>query len=193
MKKYILLAAVAALLLPTTSEAAAIKWSLAGNSVLGISVGTDGTITETTRAAGVALYFYLGTTTDEEVKSAFTSSGFDTSATMANATFLEQGVSNAGGARVAGNTPVVNDLISSSSPNNFFVILSQQVDSTYYYKVVTGTQTGYETTGDPLPTPTTMAWTAQNVASASYAAVPEPSTAALALAGLALLIKRRRA
>lgn len=193
MKKSIILAVLAAIAIPAVSEAAAIKWSLAGNSVLGIDVASDGTITETTRTAGVDLYFFLGTTTDEEVKNAFTSTGFNTSASMATATFLEQSQSNAGGAKVAGNTPVINDLISSSKANDFFVILSQKVDSTYYYKVVTGSQTGYETTGDPLPTPTTMAWTAQNVASASYAAVPEPSVALMGLIGIGMLIRRRRA
>ena len=174
----------------TTSYGAAILWSVDVGAVRNFTV--DGTtITEgTSNLGGASLYFFLGTTTDEEVASAFTGTTFDTSKLS---TYLETATSTAGGSKVKGSTPVVNDLISSSVANNFFLVITTTKDDAAYYKLVTGSAVGYETTGDPLPPTTTMAFTKASVQNASWTAVPEPSTAALALAGLALLIKRRRA
>lgn len=57
--------------------------------------------------------------------------------------------------------------------------------------LVSDAQTGV--TYEPPSTPTTATFNSGSYANHEWTAVPEPSTAALALAGLALLLKRRRA
>lgn len=57
--------------------------------------------------------------------------------------------------------------------------------------LVSGTETGV--TYEPPSTPTTATFNSASYSGKSWTAVPEPSTAALALAGLALLLKRRKA
>ena len=173
-----------------SSHAAAILWSVDVGAIRNFTV--DGTtITEgTSNLGGASLYFFIGSTTEEDVAKAFTGTTLDTSKLS---TYLETATSTAGGSKVKGSTPVVNDLISSSKANNFFMVIAATQGEKAYYKLVEGSAVGYETTGDPLSPTTTMAFTKASVQNASWTAVPEPSTAMLALAGLALLIKRRRA
>ena len=189
MKKFAI-ALIATFAFATISHGAAILWSVDVGGVRDFTV--DGTtITEgTSNLGGASLYFFLGTTTAEDVESAFTGTTFDTSKLS---TYLETATSTAGGSKVKGSTPVQNASISSSSANNFFLVISTIKDDKAYYKLVTGSAVGYETTGDPLPPTTTMAFTKASGQSSSWTAVPEPSVALMGLLGIGMLIKRRRA
>ena len=175
----------------TVSHGSAILWSVDTAAIRDFTVSGE-TITEQTTKflSGAKLYFFLGTTTAEAVESAFEGTELKTSALS---TYLATDVSNNAGGRAAGTTPAVHANISSSSANDFFLVITAVKDGDAYYKLVSGSATGYETSGDPLPPTTVMNFARNSVQSSSWTAVPEPSTAMLALAGLALLIKRRKA
>ena len=178
--------------LASNAPAASILWSVGNAAIRDFTVSGE-TVTEgTTYLANANLYFYLGTTTTEEVESAFSTGTFQKDS-FASATFLEQDVSTTRGARAAGTVGVTLDAISASTANNFFLVIAATKDDGTYYKYLTGTQTGFDSTKDPPDPSTTMSFSRADVQSKTWTAVPEPSTAALALAGLALLIKRRRA
>lgn len=196
MKKTVTLAFAAILAVAAIqSQGAAILWSISTGALKGVgTAGESGTYADSTsNLGGAALYFYLGSTTDDLIKAAIGADGkLNTSSLGTSATWLETTTSKGGGNKVAGTTPVVNDGISATSANNFFFIAVTAVGDSYAYKMVTGSQKGYDST-DTLATPTQMTFTTTAVQSSSWTQVPEPSTAALALAGLALLLKRRKA
>ena len=176
-----------------SSQGSAILWSIDNTGIKDFTVDGNAITDSTANLAGANLYFFLGETTVSDVESAFTGTTFDQTKLS---TFLESTTSNGGGGKVKGTTPVVNDAISSSTSNPFFLVITTVKDDAAYYKLVTGSAVGYETTGDPLPPTTTMQFTRTSVQGTSWTAAPtgpEPSTAALALAGLALLLKRRKA
>ncbi len=187
-----LLAAALIMGFASLSHGSAILWSVDNTAIKDFIVSGD-TITESTaNLSGANLYFFIGTApaTATEVEKAFSGTTFDKTKLS---TFLEETTSNGGGGKVKGTTPVSSPLISSQNNNSFFLVITATKEDTAYYKVVSGEAVGYETTGDPLPPTTTMQFTKASVQGTSWTAVPEPSTAMLALAGLALLIKRRRA
>ena len=188
------IAAVASL----NSFGAAILWSVANGGIKGVSVAADGTISDSTAniANGADIYFYLGTTSSDDVKKAFGEDGF-VATEISGATLLESATTKTGG-KAKGSTPVSNAGISSSEEKPFFAIVVTSLTADdesvkHYFKLLEGRATGYETSGDPLPPPTSMSWTANQAKAVSWTAVPEPATAALALLGLGLMIKRRKA
>ena len=192
MKK-LLLTATLLMGFATISHGSAILWSVDNTAIKDFTVSGDTITDSTSNLSGANLYFFLGTATATDVESAFTGTTFDETKLS---TFLESTTSNGGGGKVKGTTPVENSSISSSTANDFFLVISTVKDDKSYYKLVTGSAVGYETTGDPLPPTTTMQFTrasVQNTGWTAAPAVPEPATAALALAGLALLIRRRKA
>ena len=189
MKKLVL---TASLLLgfASISHGSAILWAVDNTAIKDFTV-SGSTITETTaNLANANLYFFYGTATDSDVLSAFTQNTFDSSKLS---TYLQDTVSNGGGGKAKGSTPVERDFISSDAANPFYLVITTVKDNKAYYKLVSTSQTGYETTGNPLPPTKTATFTTQMVQGTSWTAVPEPSTAVLALAGLALLLKRRKA
>ena len=190
MKKQTLLAFLL-MGLTTVSQGSAILWTIDSAAIRDFTVSGE-TITEETSKfiSGANLYFFLGTTTTEDVEKAFSGTEFNTSALS---TYLESTVSNQAGGKAKGTTPVIHDQISSSSANSFFCVISTIKDGTAYYKLVTGEAVGYETTGDPLPPTTSVTFTRNAVQSSSWSAVPEPSVALMGLLGIGMLIKRRRA
>ena len=190
MKKLLTVAFAMAMCL---SFGASIKWEVAVTSIKSFTVDSaTGTITDgTTNLAGANLYFFLGEVTSEAAKEAFTDAGFNGSA-ISGATLLETATSLGGGNKPAGVTPVANDNISSSAANMFSLVVSYKYGEDYFYKVVTGSQVGYETVGSPLPPTTLMVFSAAAVQGSKWTAVPEPASAMLALAGVAMLIRRRK-
>jgi hypothetical protein len=190
MKKILTVAFAMAMCL---SFGASIKWQLATTALKSFTVDTTtGAITEgTANLAGASLYFFLGEVTSDAANAAFTDAGFNSSL-ITGATLLDTATSLAGGNKPTGTTVLSNEGISSAAENIFTLVASYKSGDDYFYKVVTGSQFGYETVGDPLPPTKTMTFTAAAVQGSKWTAVPEPASAMLALAGVAMLIRRRK-
>ena len=172
MKKTIIMITVA--LMAMTSGAASIKWSISNAAIKDPILNTN--------LAGAQCYFYLGTTTDAAVLAAFTGETFNSAALS---TLLGTGVTALSGGKAVGTTVYANAGISDSVNNAFFCV----VVTDGYYKLGTVSQKGYDASNG-LASPTTATFTSASFG--SWQPVPEPATAALALAGLALLIRRRK-
>lgn len=200
MKKTItLLAALILLGGATTSQAGSILWTVANNALKTIGTeATDGlTFSDgTSNYGGATLYFFLGTASDADIAGAITSSGEVKTSAISTATFLETGVTKNGGNKILGNTPVSHDSISITSANDFFfLVVSATPDgsgSPFAYKYVEGSAVGYDK-DNSLAAPTQVTFSASDVQGSSWTAVPEPATAALALLGIGMLIRRRKA
>ena len=163
------------------SNAASIQWSVANNTIRNL----DGTA----NLANASLYFFVGTATAADVLAAFTKVGdswtFDSSKLVDDPTpiLLGTGVSTGGGGKGIGSTVYENSAISESALNPFFCVVV--IDG--YYQIGSLSAKGYDAT-NVANSPTTAAFTSFG----GWQKVPEPATAALALAGLALLIRRRK-
>ena len=92
--------------------------------------------------------------------------------------------------------PVTSDLMTAGTRMTFgFLMVSEDAQGNGFYRLLTNQGTPYET-GASASAQTTFSSAYNTLGGKSWTkayAVPEPSTAMLALAGLALLIKRRRA
>lgn len=175
----------------SSAHGAAILWSVANNAIKGVNVSGDVISDSTTNLGGANLYFLYGTITDDEVLTALSSSEIDTSA-FSTATVLQNVTSKNAGNKPQGTTPVVSDLISATESNPFSLLIYTAVENTTYYKVVTGSQKGYDNSS-ALNAPTVMSFSAADVQGKTWAAVPEPSVALMGLLGIGMMIRRRRA
>lgn len=180
MKKTILIMSIA--LAAMISSAASIKWSV-GN-------GTIKNLDGTANVSGADLYFFIGTASDSDVLAAFSKVGsdwvFDSDKLISASTpLLATGSSNGGGGKPVGADVYFDALISETTATDFFCIVV--IDG--YYQLGTYSSKGYDA-GNVASSPTTAAFTSGDFG--GWQKVPEPATAALALAGLALLIRRRK-
>ncbi|MBR1608277.1 MAG: PEP-CTERM sorting domain-containing protein [Kiritimatiellae bacterium] len=174
MKKILSFFALAALV--GAASAASLKWDLKG-SAFGTSDGSA------TRAYG----YYVAVVSESDLSAAIAAVG-DESAFSA---FVKDGgsatTSRTGAA--SGTIVVAEDSGTSLSYVLFAFDASTVGDASNY--IVSAAQTGiaYE----PPATPTAATFNAQSFSGSTWTAVPEPATAALALLGLGLMIKRRKA
>ena len=187
MKKILAIIAVLAIT-STAAQAAAIQWSVSG---IATAVLTN---PDNTTAASSTLYFVLaddlsslsGNTTKEDFASALAA------ITLATAETGSDGKKPSITKQV-----VTSDLLEVGKDYTFGLLyVGEDAKGDGFFKYVTATKAAYD-----VSAPTTakeVKTSFSNLANASYGskaytAVPEPSTAVLALAGLALLLKRRRA
>ena len=193
MKKISTLLCLAALSV-VSAHGASVLWALGagGLKTVGALDPSTGSYSDgSANLSNATLYFLLGSTSTADVKKAFGDKGLDVSS-LEGLKLLDTASSNAGGAKAAGSTPVSDDAISTGK-NAFSVIAVTSVDSTYFFKLLSGEQSGYDPSAVPAQPKTTMNFSANTVKGVAWTAVPEPATAALALLGLGLMIKRRKA
>ena len=173
-----------ALVLATASiaSAASLNWSMSG--IMDYATGTQ-------KTAGYAVYLFITeqssdfgakTTTISDVETMIKNGSALTDYIAASAT------SNAGGA-VSGATGYNGTNFGAGDSLTAFAVIfnGSDIATATHYKV-TDTKSASWTSSNGAKA---VAFGSQ--ANSSWTAVPEPSTAVLALAGLALLLKRRRA
>ena len=185
MKKTLTLVAA---LLAIASQAASIDWSMTGTAAVNGSNGDP--------LSGATLYLISANDTSWTTKEYNSKQAF--LAALAEVTINDTyALDNDGKKPTIENVVVTSDLMGTTSMTFGLMVLEQTSTGGYNFKLTTVTATPYATgaTADAhtvlktniskLASGTSAPWTA--------ASVPEPSTAALALAGLALLLKRRKA
>ena len=190
MKTLIALLTLAAV----SAQSASIDWTINGR---GNATAYDGTT-----ALSSKVYFILasdvssltGNETESEFLDALSSITLDDSYSTAS-----------GGAKpTVEKVPVTSSQITGTSEQTFgMVVYSKDADGNGYYKIATAGGTGYATGASAdAHTIVQTSWTdlrnaswvsAWTKPSEDPSSVPEPATGALALAGVALLFKRRRA
>ena len=189
MKKTLLLLAV----LFTASQimfGAAIEWQISGmNKPL---TNYDGaTAANTTVYLILADSASLSTITGLEGPNA--ASDFNTA--LAKIT-LASVTSNADGKKPATlNSVVSSDLLSAGTTYTFGMLYVSEATDGGYYRYVTSKRPAYDLDGDPTYKQTaSLSWATMlgSTWTKGYTAVPEPASAMLALAGVAMLIRRRK-
>ena len=189
MKKILTLAAFVA---AVSTQAASIDWSITGKGTANDYTGS---------ALSSTVYLLVG-----DVSSL---SGHTTESeflTALNALKLDDSYSTSDGKKPdVGDVVITSDKITGTGSQTFsMLVYSKDANGNGYYKIATDSNTGYAT-GASADAHTTIAtswtdmrnsdwvsaWTKQN--DPVTPDVPEPATGALALAGVALLFKRRRA
>ena len=180
-----------ALALVSTSFAVSVNWGI---------TGADQPLPNYTSgvAAGTTVYFLYGDATSiNALLASDTATKADFLSDLASITLHTVTANN------DGKKPTVSTIVNIfdgriQTSNNSFGMLyySEDAAGNGYYKISYGTSTGYNY--DPedgsVQREASISWlTMKNSAwTQAYAAVPEPATAGLAIAGLALLFKRRR-
>jgi len=189
MKKLLTLAAIAAL--TVSAQAVTITWGSGGQ--VNIVDGGVGTLMASSSLAGTTSIglFYLGnsggtllTVDDVTVGDAIVTSSTLGGKGSSTSTFTQNEYITAMSGINAGDVFGVFFLYGNGSASQFFTdaTLTTAFDSTYTF-------TGAETDS----TVGIGAWgNASGTTAQSYVPVPEPATAALAIAGLAMLIRRRK-
>ena len=196
MKKLIAILAVAGFSI--SAQAVSLQWA-----VNTIAFGGS-TLNATTGVNLTAYLIYLGNGDDVTVGSSYTESQLTTFISSTSSTEGSQiSGTNARGIATATFKPTAEDPTTLNG-NVYGMLLTFVSEGKTYYNLSAET---YKVTGIANETSTLDKWTItagqQNYTTAAasssvakgggWTAVPEPSTAALALAGLALLLKRRKA
>ena len=185
------LALLLGFLAATSVQAASIDWVIAGkNQVLSEYGGT--TAAKTPVYLILADSASLATITDVVGESAFSDALSDI--TIAT---LEAGTDGKKPAGLVQNTiTVASDKLTASQQYDLAMIyVSVDTDGSGYYKMVAARGMAYDPTVEGATGGVSTDWGTMRSATwtKGYSPVPEPSTAVLALAGLALLLKRRKA
>lgn len=176
MKKILALLAIAGMV--CTASASSIQWSLKGSSF----TTSDGSAT---RAYDYLVAVVLASDLDAATSAIST---INTDSSAFESYVKATGTTTKTGAASGGFT--VSDPSGTSISYVLFAFdANKYADAKNYLVSDAVTAVSYE----PPSSPTTATYDSATYANHSWTAVPEPSTAALALAGLALLIKRRRA
>ncbi len=189
MKKMIILATLAAV--SVSAYGASINWTISGiNNALDEYVGGV--------AANTTVYLILADSTS--LASITSTTQFDTDFfTALDAITINTTASGADGKKPAVTTGIVSssELLSAGTAYTFGMIyVSEDAQGNGYFALSTGTATAYNF--DPEDASgaqdVALSWSTMNSSSwtQGYAPIPEPSTAALAIAGLAMLIRRRK-
>ena len=194
MKKTLLLLAVATMLAPS-AHALSFNWSASG-------ILYDGTRFNKTTGANVTAYLvYLGT--DESYSTSYDVNKESTASSIISSVGTQADYKT--GTTAAGKITQDFEFDSGAYGNGdtFGILLSYTASGTTYFNLSSSTYTLSGLTDDPTQTIADATFTfsysgpteSKTISSGSgwVLAVPEPSTAALALAGLALLIRRRKA
>jgi hypothetical protein len=192
MKTLLLFSAVAALV--ASSQAASINWTITGNTTYVLKDYNDNAYASTVYLVAAS---DLSSITDLDSKSAFEDALDDlTIVTTSSSSGTKPSVSK---------QVVTDDRLTAGTPFKFgLLVVSEDSDGNGYYKVLNANGTPYATGADAsAQTTLTTPW--NTLGSQSWVSawtkptepitpeVPEPATGALALAGVALLFKRRRA
>ena len=195
MKKSILMAAV--LMAAAASQAVTLNWGGNGSTakLYGLTAGANLTVGPGSETVGMTVYYLLATdlatvqsTTDEA-----------TVAGLAKATAVGQTSTSTGAAGRFGASTLVTG---SDIGVNYFARVFATIGGQDYFMDLMNANTSYFTTTKTGNDTTTelLQWGAATYGGATgvqgdfnkWVAVPEPATAALALAGLAMLIRRRK-
>ena len=188
MKKILALIAILGIGI-TSAQAASIQWSVSG---IATAVLTNPDSTGST--AGLATVYFILADDLSSLSGNATKSDFESALsaiTLATATTANDGTKPSVTKQV-----VTSELLTVGQTHTFGLLYFGEDDrGDGYYKLITASKAAYDASA---PTTAKEVKTSfSNLANASYTsaytAVPEPSTAVLALAGLALLLKRRRA
>lgn len=190
MKKLMTMMAVLALAI--TSNAASINWTVSGlaSKVVNDKAGSP--------AANETVYLILAGTSDlASITDCADAAKFNSAL---SAITLDSGTTTSEGKKPSiSNKVVTNDALTANTTYTFGLLyVCEDAKGDGYYKVVTASAPAY-TTGDTANAKT-LSTSFANLESASWtkaysapAPIPEPATGALALAGVALLFRRRRA
>ena len=180
MKKII---SAMALVAAVAASGASIQWNL--------SLGRSGLIADSTGAALNGNLYLVLTSSAGDLASAAES---DTFAATLDSVALDS-MTLSGGKNTATKTTTSPRLVVDQN-YSFSLVVYDAANSQYYLSSALG-ETAYDETA-AVVTPTKVTFTATMVGSTSgktwaSTSVPEPATAALALLGLGLMIKRRKA
>ena len=194
MKKTIL--ALAVFVAAYSANAASINWTINGKgTAYGVKADAIDSITAADSTTGISSTVYLIMASD--LSGITGAANKDDFLSALSSITVSDSVSTSDGSKPSvTKVPVSSELISTSSQIYGMLVFAEDSFGGGWYKIVKSEGTGYApgTSVDQQGIVTTS-WTTMRNSSwtKGYTAVPEPSTAVLALAGLALLLKRRRA
>ena len=195
MKKSILLIALVAM--AVSANAACIDWNLGGSAtrvVNGVKAESKDATSAISGTTALSSTVYLLIASDLSGLSGNTSKD----AFLSNLALISVSdtYSTSDGKKPAVSAvTVTSDLIQQASQTYGVLVFDTDSFGNGWYKIATATGTGYAP-GASADARTTVNTSWNNVYTSSWTkawTVPEPSTSVLALAGLALLLKRRRA
>ena len=182
------LALLLGLLAATSVQAASINWTVSGkNQALSEYGGTT--------AAGTTVYLILADATSlASITDVANLTDFTTALDSITIGTVE---SDSAGKKPNPITTTVSSskLTAGTSYTMASIYISVDPDGNGFYKMATGVGVAYDPSVEGSSGSISTDWGTMRSASwtKGYTAVPEPSTAVLAFAGLALLLKRRRA
>ena len=179
MKKFVTMMVIA--LVAVSASAASIDWT--------VNLGRSGKFVDSTGATMTgSIYLVLAdttfnATTAEEFETQLTSATLGTAAVSAGKLTSSTGVT------------ATSDKLTADTSYNFAIVVYDAANSSYYMTASNSEYAYDETDAEALATSITFSQSqvaAPSTWTPSYTAVPEPASAMLALAGVAMLIRRRK-